>query len=200
MADEKVERVYTVPLGKAYDYKRTNRVPRAVKLLRQFVSRHMKADIDSVLLSNALNNSLWTRSIQKPPRRVKVRVLKKEGIVNVYLPDEVTEEDKAKKKEAEDKAKKDAEEKAKKEAQEKAKNEAEEKAKKEAETKEKEKTLASAKKAANMPAEKSGHGGPLPESPGNREAARLAAESSKSEEKKESAPKQAQEKKIEEKK
>jgi len=120
MAEEKIERIYTIPLGEAYDYNRKRRTPRAVKLLRQFVSRHMKADIDSVLLSNALNNSLWTRSIQKPPRRVKVRVLKKEGQVNVYLHDEITKDEKVAKKDSEEKAKKEAEAAKKKEAEEKA--------------------------------------------------------------------------------
>lgn len=115
MADEKLERIYTVPLGDAYEYKRTNRVPRAVKLLRQFVSRHMKTELDSVLISTELNNLLWARSIQKPPRRVKVRVIRQAGVTNVYLPDEMTAEEKKARKEKEDKAKKEAEEKAKKE-------------------------------------------------------------------------------------
>jgi large subunit ribosomal protein L31e len=109
MAEEKLERIYTVPLAAAFEYKRTNRVPRAVKVLRQFISRHMKTDMDSVLLSNALNNSLWERSIQKPPRRVKVRAIRKEGVTHVYLPDEATEDEKKAKKDAEEKARKEAE-------------------------------------------------------------------------------------------
>ena len=105
MAEEKLERIYMVPLAAAFEYKRTNRVPRAVKVLRQFISRHMKTEIDSVLLSNALNSKLWERSIQKPPRRVKVRAIRKEGVTHVYLPDEATEDEKKVKKEAEEKAK-----------------------------------------------------------------------------------------------
>jgi large subunit ribosomal protein L31e len=113
MAEEKLERIYMVPLAAAFEYKRTNRVPRAVKVLRQFISRHMKTDLDSVLISNALNSRLWARSIQKPPRRIKVRAIRKEGVTHVYLTDEATEEEKKAKKEAEEKAKKEAEEKAK---------------------------------------------------------------------------------------
>jgi len=115
MAEEKLERIYTVPLGKAYEYKRTNRVPRAVKLLRQFVSRHMKTELASVLVSTSVNNLLWTRSIQKPPRRVKVRVIRQAGVTRVYLPDEMTEEEKKLKKDAEEKVAKDKAEKEKKE-------------------------------------------------------------------------------------
>ncbi len=109
MAEEKLERIYTVPLAAAFEYKRTNRVPRAVKVLRQFISRHMKTELDSVLLSNSLNSKLWARSIQKPPRRIKVRAIRKEGITHVYLPDEATEDEKKAKKEAEEKARKEAE-------------------------------------------------------------------------------------------
>jgi large subunit ribosomal protein L31e len=113
MAEDKLERIYMIPLGDAYEYTRKRRVPRAVKLLRQFVSRHMKAELGDVSISNALNSVLWERSIQKPPRRVKVRVVKKEGLVRVYLPDEMTEEEKKSKKEAEEKAAKEKKEAAK---------------------------------------------------------------------------------------
>jgi len=122
MVEEKVERIYTVPLGKAYNYLRTRRAPRAVKLLREFLARHMKVGIANVRLSNSLNTYLWEHSIQRPPRKVKVRVVKIAGKVKAYLPDEVTDEEKKAKKEKElkeaaDKLKKEKEEKEKKEAQ-----------------------------------------------------------------------------------
>jgi len=90
MADEKLERIYTVPLGKAYDVSRNKRAPRAVKLLKEFISRHMKAQMDLVFLSNSLNSLVWGRSIQKPPRRIKIRVIKSDGKVRAYLPEEQT--------------------------------------------------------------------------------------------------------------
>ena len=94
MVEEKLERIYTIPLGDAYDYTRKRRVPRAVKILRQFVSRHMKVELDDVSISNMLNNSMWTRSIQKPPRRLKVRIVRQGGVASVYLLDEKTEGEK----------------------------------------------------------------------------------------------------------
>ena len=89
---EKIERIYTVPLRNSYNYVRTKRTRRAVKLLREFVCRHMKAEEKDVIISNALNNYLWKRSIQKPPRRVKIRTIKEDGKVNAYLADEKIEE------------------------------------------------------------------------------------------------------------
>jgi len=44
----------------------------------------MKAD--EVAISDEVNSALWTRSINKPPRKIKVRAVKdKEGKVIVYL-------------------------------------------------------------------------------------------------------------------
>jgi large subunit ribosomal protein L31e len=90
----KLERIYTIPLGEAYEASRNKRVPRAVKMLRAFISRHMKADGERILLSGALNTFLWTRSIQKPPRRVKVRLVKDDGAIRAFLADEKVEEPK----------------------------------------------------------------------------------------------------------
>ena len=78
------EREYTVPLQRAWISPRGKRVPRAVKMLREFIRRHMKSD--SVSISPEVNEALWRRGIEKPPRRIRVRAVKdKEGRVTVYL-------------------------------------------------------------------------------------------------------------------
>lgn len=97
----KLERIYTVPLGGAYEAVRNKRVPRAVRILRTFIARHMKADGERILLSTALNEFLWQRSIQKPPRRIKLRLVKDAGVIKAYLPDEKPEEPKKEDKKAE---------------------------------------------------------------------------------------------------
>lgn len=93
----KLERIYTVPLGDAYDVPRNKRVPRAMKLLKEFVAKHMKADGERVLISEALNKYVWQNSIQKPPRKVKVRLIKDDGEIRAYLSDEKIEEPKKEK-------------------------------------------------------------------------------------------------------
>ncbi len=93
MAD-KVERIYTVPLGDAYRAVRKKRAGRAVRILREFAGKHMKADMEDVSLSNALNSFIWKDSIQKPPRKIKVRLIKEDGQVKAYLADEKIEEKK----------------------------------------------------------------------------------------------------------
>src|SRR5208283_3925254 len=91
----KLERIYTIPLGDAYAAKRIVRVPKAIKILKAFAARHMKAeDEQRVVISEALNKHIWERSIQRPPRRVKVRLVKDDEAVRAYLADEKVEEKK----------------------------------------------------------------------------------------------------------
>ena len=88
------ERVYTIPLGKAWIVPRRKRAAKAVRLLRRFVERHMKVGAEPteeeepgrLVISNEVNERIWSRGIEKPPRRIRVRAAKDvEGTVTVYL-------------------------------------------------------------------------------------------------------------------
>ncbi len=93
---EELERVYMVPLGKAYDKPRLKRARVAIKILRSFVSRHMKVDESSVKFSSATNHAIWYSGIKKPPRKIKITAKRtKEGMVNVHLVGEKEAEAKA---------------------------------------------------------------------------------------------------------
>jgi large subunit ribosomal protein L31e len=80
------ERLYTIPLRHAWVVTpRGQRAPRAARDVRNFVARHMKAE--EVAISNEVNEVLWQRGINKPPRKIKIRAVKdKEGKVVVYSP------------------------------------------------------------------------------------------------------------------
>ncbi len=114
MADEKVvskklERIYTVPFGKAYDYIRTKRARRAVKMLRAFLSRHFKVNEEAVRISAGVNDALWRDGMQKPPRKLKVRGVLEDAKLTAWLIGEEEEHKKAldaKKKAADERNKK----------------------------------------------------------------------------------------------
>ena len=89
-----LERVYTIPLGDAYDYSRVKRARRAVKMARSFLSRHMKAEPENVRISGGINELIWGRGMQKPPRKIKVRAVKEGARVLAYLMDEKVGEEK----------------------------------------------------------------------------------------------------------
>ena len=93
MAD--LERIYVIPLRKAYDTPpRTKRSRKAVKIVRGFISRHMKAEEADVSISEGVNRLIWKRGIQKPPRKIKVKAVKSGDRVVVSLLDEKVEEKK----------------------------------------------------------------------------------------------------------
>jgi len=82
-----VERVYTVPLSRAWIAARHRRTRRAVNILREFAEHHMKSS--EIKIDTELNEALWKRGITKPPRRITVKMEKDEdGVVTVSLPKE----------------------------------------------------------------------------------------------------------------
>lgn len=80
------ERVYTVPLGRAWVVPRKKHSPKAIRILRSFIIRHMKAEEGSIRIANEVNEKIWSKGIEKPPRKIRIRAIKDtEGIVTVRL-------------------------------------------------------------------------------------------------------------------
>lgn len=80
-----LERIYTIPLRKAYwlgpRWKRANK---AIKIIREFIQRHMKPE--TILIKPEVNEKIWSRGIEKPPRRIRVKATKlADGTVKVSL-------------------------------------------------------------------------------------------------------------------
>ncbi len=67
-----LERVYTVPLGKAYAAQRWRRSEKAMMILREFAKRHMKAE--EVAVDPSVNELVWARGIKSPPRKIRVKM------------------------------------------------------------------------------------------------------------------------------
>ncbi|MGC8542750.1 MAG: 50S ribosomal protein L31e [Vulcanisaeta sp.] len=100
-AKVEVERIYVINLRRTREVSRTKRSPYAIRLIRNFVARHMKVEPEKVKIDNSVNNYVWSRSIEKPPRKVEVKVTKySDGTVKVTLniPEEAKEEKKVEEK------------------------------------------------------------------------------------------------------
>jgi len=82
----KLERSYNIPLRKSFrhtpKYKKT---PKAVRAVRLFLEKHMKAEPDKIRLGMHLNEHLWKHGIKNPPHHVKVRALKEDNVINAEL-------------------------------------------------------------------------------------------------------------------
>lgn len=90
------ERIYTIPLGRVWIAPPKKRSPRAIRMIKDFVKRHMKLEAQGemeedelpkkLIISNEVNERIWRRGIEKPPRKVRVRAAKdKDGNVTVFL-------------------------------------------------------------------------------------------------------------------
>jgi len=88
------EKFYTIPLQRAWISPRKKRAPRAMRILKSFVMKHMKLrteaegeeEAERLVISDEVNERMWGRGIEKPPRKIRVRAVKdKEGVVTIYL-------------------------------------------------------------------------------------------------------------------
>ena len=88
------ERFYTIPLRKVWIVPRKKRAPKAARIVKAFVLKHMKVRTEAegeeeperLVIDNEVNEKLWSKGIEKPPRKIRVRVVKdKEGVVTVLL-------------------------------------------------------------------------------------------------------------------
>jgi large subunit ribosomal protein L31e len=91
------ERTYTVPLSRALVRPPKKRAPRAMQLLKTFITKHMKLEmkvseeeeeeeLPQLIISQEVNEKIWDKGIEKPPRKIRVRAAKdKDGNVTVYL-------------------------------------------------------------------------------------------------------------------
>jgi len=96
-AEEEIveEKIYTIPLSRAWIGPPKKRTPRAVRIVKSFVQKHMKIKTEAeeegeepekLVLSNEVNQKIWSRGIKEPPRNIRVRAVKdKEGVITVYL-------------------------------------------------------------------------------------------------------------------
>lgn len=91
-----LEREYVIPLRlnflKVPRYRRTNK---AIKTIKEFLAKHMKVedrDLSKIKIDMYLNQEVWFRGIKKPPVKIKVKAVKRDGIVYAELaeiPDKV---------------------------------------------------------------------------------------------------------------
>jgi large subunit ribosomal protein L31e len=87
MSDAKVDelnRTYVVPLGKVYEAPPYRRAKVAIRVIRDFTKRHMKAA--EVKIDEEVNMTIWSRGIKSPPRRITLEMDRDEdGVVSVKL-------------------------------------------------------------------------------------------------------------------
>ncbi len=84
-----LEREYVIPLRrKVQKSPRYKRAKKAVKVIREFLAKHMKVedrDLKKIKIDKFLNHELWFRGIKKPPAKIKIKAKKIAGVVYAEL-------------------------------------------------------------------------------------------------------------------
>jgi large subunit ribosomal protein L31e len=84
---EELTRTYTIPLGVVYEAPPYRRAKKAIIVIREFATRHMKAR--QVSIDADVNELIWAKGIRHPPRRLTLEMERDEdGVVKVKLPPE----------------------------------------------------------------------------------------------------------------
>ncbi len=87
--EENEEQIITIPLLTTKASPRTKKSKKAMLEVREYVAKHMKAELDDVWIDQSVNEMVWARGIKKPPARVRVKAVKfEDGLVEVSLPEE----------------------------------------------------------------------------------------------------------------
>jgi len=81
-----VRAIHVIPLKYVYFGRRKNRADRVIRLIRKYVKRHFK-EAEKIIIDSLVNEYVWSRSREKPPRRVvvEIRFDKNEKIARVLL-------------------------------------------------------------------------------------------------------------------
>src|SRR5574337_1134682 len=115
MSTESIERIYTINLGKVLLSPNNQRAKRAINMIREFATKHMKSE--NVKIEEEVSHLVWARGIRHPPRKIRVKITKDDGnvIVSKYQEEKKIKKKKKKIKEKPKKEEKKVEEKTKKE-------------------------------------------------------------------------------------
>ncbi|RAP51613.1 MAG: 50S ribosomal protein L31e [Methanosphaera sp. SHI613] len=81
-----MERIYTIPLRDVKRVPRNKRSPKAMRYIREFIQKHMKAE--DVIIDQSINEKVWERGIEKIPSKIKVKAVKEDETVEVTLVEE----------------------------------------------------------------------------------------------------------------
>ncbi|MGA9229590.1 MAG: 50S ribosomal protein L31e, partial [Nitrosotalea sp.] len=92
MSTESLERIYTINLGKVLLSPNNQRAKRAINMIREFATKHMKSE--NIKIEEEVSHLVWARGIRHPPRKIRVKITKDDGnvIVSKYQEEKATEE------------------------------------------------------------------------------------------------------------
>ena len=77
------ERIYTIPLKAVKKAPRWKRSNRAIALIREYLMKHTKSEY--IMIDTTINEKVWARGSQKPPSKIRVKVIEEEDRIRAEL-------------------------------------------------------------------------------------------------------------------
>ncbi len=103
MSDEKI---ITFNIREAFKKPTIKRGRFATSLLRRLVAKAEKVREEDVFISNDVNSCLWLHGIKKPIKKIKIKIIKEDNKVQIFLPTEEIKVEEKKEKESKEEEKK----------------------------------------------------------------------------------------------
>jgi len=66
------EKILVVSLRRIYDGRKAQRAARAIRKLREIIAKRTHAEI--VKIDDSVNKAIWKRGIEKPPRKIRLKI------------------------------------------------------------------------------------------------------------------------------
>lgn len=79
-----MEKEFVIPLKKAMRARSNHRAPAAIRHIREFLMRHLKAS--DAIVGPSINEAVWKKGISHVPKKIKVTALVEEMIAYAELP------------------------------------------------------------------------------------------------------------------
>ncbi|MDI6639778.1 MAG: 50S ribosomal protein L31e [Methanocellales archaeon] len=80
------EQIYTIPLKSTRRVPRWQRSNRAIKEIREYLAKHMKADQEKIHLDASINEKIWERGNKKVPSKIRIKAMKfEDGVVEAEV-------------------------------------------------------------------------------------------------------------------
>jgi len=84
---EELERIFVIPLKKK-GFKSSKAAPTAIKRVKKYLTKHMKAEEKDIWIDDSLNSALWSYGKFNMPSKIRVKAVKfDDGVVETYLPE-----------------------------------------------------------------------------------------------------------------
>lgn len=81
------EILLNIPLRKAKYSSRKRRADSVLAIIRQYVSRFTKSEMEKIWIDTKVNEAVWKRGRSRTPSHIQVKIIKlQEGTTEVILP------------------------------------------------------------------------------------------------------------------